>query len=390
MKILLVNDYGVPAGGAERITIDLRDGLRARGHDARIFATTARPFPLPNDADDTCFGTNAWPQRLIQIWNPWAVRGLRRVLSTFAPDVVHVRMFLTELSPAILPLLSGVPALLHIGNHQTICPLNSRVLPDGSPCTERAGMPCHRAGCVSLPGLARTLLQFRQWRREQRVFRLIVANSQALADALIANGVNVRTIIRNGTRTGPPRPPLGDPPSIAFAGRLVRQKGVDVLLEAMVHVLQATPHARLVVAGEGPERAPIERMIEARSLGARVTLCGHLGRAELAARLSASWVQVVPSRYAETSANVIPEAMMRGTAVVATRTGGTHEIVRDGETGFLVPPNDAPALAAKLLALLADRSLAETMGRAGRAMALAELTTERMLDRFEEVYGGLR
>jgi glycosyltransferase involved in cell wall biosynthesis len=386
MKVLLVNDYGVPAGGAERITGDLRDGLRARGHDARIFATTAQPFPLPNEADDTCFGTNAWPQRLLQIWNPWAVRGLRRVLSSFAPDVVHVRMFLTELSPAILPSLAGVPALLHIGNHQTICPLNSRVLPDGSPCTVRAGTACHRLGCVSMPGLARTLLQFASWRRGQHVFRLIVANSQALAAALVTNGVKVNTVIRNGTRVMPPGPPLAHPPTIAFAGRLVGQKGVDVLIEAMALVARARPEVRLLVAGEGPERPHIERLIEARSLGDRVTLSGHLGRTDLAARLAGSWVHVVPSRYAETSANVIPEAMMRGTAVVATRTGGTDEIVRNGETGFVVPPNDAPALAAKLLDLVADRSLAEVMGRAGRQIALAELTTERMLDRFEEAY----
>ena len=156
---LLVNDYGVLAGGAERITVDLRDGLRSRGHDVRLFASTAEPFRPPNEADDTCFGTNAWPHRVLQVANPWAILRLRGLLAEFRPDVVHVRMFLSQLSPRILPLLAGIPSLLHVGNHQTICPINTITLPDGSPCTFRAGAACRRQGCVSSLGLARTVPQ---------------------------------------------------------------------------------------------------------------------------------------------------------------------------------------------------------------------------------------
>jgi glycosyltransferase involved in cell wall biosynthesis len=390
MKILLVNDYGVPAGGAERITVDLRDGLRGRGHDARIFATTARPFPLPNDADAVCFGTNGWPQRLLQVWNPAAVRGLRRMLSAFAPDVVHVRMFLMQLSPAILPLFERVPTLLHVGNYQTICPLNSRVLPDGSRCTVRAGLACYREGCVSALGLARTVAQFALWRRRERVFRAVVANSRAVADALTANGVEVTTVVRNGTRIVPARPPLADPPTVAFAGRLVAQKGLEVLVDAMARVRRSRSGVRVIVAGDGPDRQRLERVIAAHSLTDSVVLLGHLAFADLHERLAGAWVQVVPSRYGEGSANVIGEAMMRGTAVVASRTGGAHELVREGVTGFLVPANDPGELAERLLALVGNRSLAEAMGDAGRRAALAELTIDGMIDRFEDVYREIR
>lgn len=386
MKVLLLHDYGVLAGGAERITVDLREGLRARGHDARMFASTASPGPLPNEADDTCFGTNAWPQRFLQIANPSAVRGLRRLLSEFRPDVVHVRMFLTQLSPRILPLLADVPALLHVGNHQTICPINTRILPDGSGCAFRAGVACYRQGCVSSLGLARTALQFAQWRRHRDMFRLIVANSEALAAALRTNDVPVDVVIGNGTRIVPPRPLLDDPPTMAFAGRLVEQKGVDVLLQAMAIVRQHLPGTRLLIVGDGPDRGRIERLIDTLSLGDSVRMCGHIPHPALDALLGMAWVQVVPSRYPEPSANVIPEAMMRGTAVVGTNTGGTPEIVRDGVTGFIVPPCDAVSLAGRLLDVLRDRMLAERMGAAGRVVALAELTTDRMVDRFETVY----
>ena len=378
------------AGGAERITVDLRDGLRARGHDARLFASRARDFPLADEADFTCFGSNGWARRLVQVANPSAVRQLGRTLATFRPDVVHVRMFLTQLSPAILPLLGGTPSLLHVGNYQTICPLNTRILPDERTCTHRAGMACYQSGCVSAIGLARTVVQLGAWRRQRGVFKLIVANSEALAHTLRDNDVDVGRVIWNGTRVISPRPALTDPPTIVFAGRLMPRKGVDVLLRAMARVVERVPAARLVVAGEGPDRSRLERLIAELRLGTHVELCGHLTRPALDERLGVGWVQAVPSRYLEPFTNVLAEAMMRGTAVVATNTGGTAEVMRDGVTGFLVAAGDADALADRLLIVLGDRERAERMGAAGRQIALAELTTDHMVDRFEEAYAELR
>ena len=323
VKILLIHDYGVLAGGAERVTVEIRDGMRTRGHDARLFASTAQPFSLPNQADYTCFGTNAWPQRLLQVSNPSAVKGLRRVLREFQPDVAHVRMFLTQLSPGILPLLERIPTFLHVGNHQTICPINTRILPDESVCTFRAGVACYKQGCVSGFGLARTIVQLRSWRRKRGVFRMIVANSHALARTLRENDVPVRAVIWNGTRVVCQRPPLAEPPLVAYAGRLVPQKGVDVLLRAMPIVARRVPAARLLVAGEGPDRPRLESIMDALSLREHVIMAGHIARPQLDERLSAAWVQAVPSRYPEPFANVIAEAMMRGTALVTTATGGS-------------------------------------------------------------------
>jgi glycosyltransferase involved in cell wall biosynthesis len=389
MKILLVNDYGVLAGGAERITVDLRDGLRARGHDARLLASSAGSPARASLADFTCRGSNGAGRLLLQAWNPWAVRRLRQVLAEFRPDIVHVRMFLTQLSPAVLKWLPPDRSLLHIGNHQTICPLNTRVLPDGSRCGVRAGVECHRQGCVSAFGLGRTLLQMGAWRRHASVFRRVVANSHAIAATLRENGVRVDTVIPNGTRVVPPRPPLTGPPTVVFAGRLVEQKGLDLLVRAMAIVVTRQPDARLLIVGEGPDRARIGDLVAELELGDHVEWCGHIPHPALTGYLGAGWVQVLASRSPEPGANVIPEAMMRGTAVVATRFDGAPEGLQDTVTGFLVAPFDAPALADRLVALLGDRALAERMGQAGRDIALAELTTDLMIDRFEAVYAAL-
>ena len=97
---------------------------------------------------------------------------------------------------------------------------------------------------------------------------------------------------------------------------------------------------------------------------------------------SGAWVQVVPSRWREPFGNVAAEAMMRGTAVIATLGGGLSEIVRDERTGILVPPNNVDALASALLGLLSDRRRAECLGGGGREFALSHLTEEIFVDRF--------
>lgn len=386
MKVLIVNDYGTLGGGAEHMSIALRDGLRRRGHDARLFASDARHADLPNVADDVCFGSESPVRRLLQVANPWAVGRLRSVLSAFRPDVVHVRMFLSQLSPLILPLLYGRPSLLHVVNYQTICPVNTKVLADGSACHHRAGMVCHREGCVSLAGVVRTSVQLGLWRRWRDAFDVIVANSDATRRRLRAEGIEVTETIRNGVPVRPARPRLSSPPTAAFAGRLVAKKGVDVLVRAMARVSERLPEARLLIAGDGPARHDIERLIVRCGVERQVTLLGHRPRAEMEALLAGAWVQAVPSVWEEPFGLVAAEAMMRGTAVVATRAGGLAEQVRDGETGCLVPLGDVDALAGALLTILSDAALAEAMGASGRTIALAELREDLAVDRFVHVY----
>jgi glycosyltransferase involved in cell wall biosynthesis len=186
-----------------------------------------------------------------------------------------------------------------------------------------------------------------------------------------------------------PRPPLADPPAVAFAGRLTDVKGVDVLLRAMATIVGQVPSARLIVAGEGVERRRLERLADSLGLRASVSFLGHIPRPALDERLASAWVQAVPSSYPEPSANVVPEAMMRGTAVVASDVGGTPEMITEGTTGFLVPARDSERLAARLLDVLRDRALAERLGAAAREVALARLSTDAMVDKFEAIYASL-
>jgi glycosyltransferase involved in cell wall biosynthesis len=144
------------------------------------------------------------------------------------------------------------------------------------------------------------------------------------------------------------------------------------------------------MVGDGPERPRLERVAAELQIASRITWTGQLPRAESQRPLLPAWLQVVPSLWAEPFGLVAAEAMMRGTAVIASQTGGLGEIVQHGETGLHVPPGDVEALARAMRRLLEDRDLAERMGRAGRAAALARYSESAAVDKIEQLYQYIR
>jgi glycosyltransferase involved in cell wall biosynthesis len=388
-RVLLLNDLGTPSGGAEIQIIKIRDSLRQRGVDARLFASTADDGTGANQADARCFGTTSLLRTPLQVANPSAYRRLRRLLDDFQPDVVHVQMFLTQLSPLILPLLTSIPSIYHVGWYRPVCPLGTKMLPDGSECRVRAGRACHDNGCLRWHNWGLLMGQRSLFRRWWQTFDRIIAVSASIRDELAADDIGPVEVMWNPVVDRAARPRLSSPPTVAYAGRLVPEKGVGVLLLAFSDAVKEIPDARLLILGDGPEREVLERRAADLGLQARVKFLGHVAPAEAEEGLASAWVQAVPSRWREPFGNVAAEAMMRGTAVVASASGGLAEFVQDGETGLLVRPGDPHALSRALVRLLGDRELAERMGHRGREFARTNLQLDAYLDRLLEIYAAV-
>jgi glycosyltransferase involved in cell wall biosynthesis len=386
VRVLLVNDYGTPTGGAELQTLRFRDLLRERGHEALMFTSDARPGGVALASDVQCRGTQGPGRKVLQAVNPWAAASLRRVIGEFRPDIVHLRMFLSQLSPLVLREVRDTPALLHVVNYQLICPLNTKRLPDGSRCGVRAGAVCQTTGCVSVAGRMRFAVQRRMWGAWHDAIDMVIANSRWTANRLAADGIGMDGHVAYGVPALQPRPPLAHVPTVAFVGRLFMKKGVDVLLRAMPRVRAAVPDVHLHVVGDGPERAGLETLARDLELADGVTFHGFVPRSDISTLLGDAWLQVVPSVYEEPFGVVTIEAMMRGTALVATNAGGPTEVVREGETGFLVPPGDINALAEAVIRVLCDRGLAERLGRNAYAIARQEFTDASSIDRVLALY----
>ncbi len=142
-------------------------------------------------------------------------------------------------------------------------------------------------------------------------------------------------------------------PRVGFVGRLHPQKSVDVLVRALAVL---GPGAHLVIGGEGPARPALERLVRQLGLSDRVTFLGLVAHDDVPAVLRALDVAALPSRYEELGTGLV-EAMACGLPVVASRTGGIPDVVRDGENGLLAEHGDVAGTAAALRRLLGDADL---------------------------------
>jgi glycosyltransferase involved in cell wall biosynthesis len=174
---------------------------------------------------------------------------------------------------------------------------------------------------------------------------------------------------------------------VVAAGRLSPEKGFGVLVEAAESVLRADPAAGVVLFGEGVLRPDLERRANELGLAGRFVMPGF--RTDLDAILPAADVVVLPS-FTEGLPNVALEASAAGVPVVATAVGGTPEVVADGETGFLVPPGDPDALAAKLRELLTDPGLRVRLGNAGMRRMRELFTFEAQAAAYLKLFDTLR
>jgi glycosyltransferase involved in cell wall biosynthesis len=322
----------------------------------------------------------------VETANPSAYRRLRAAIREFRPQVVHANIFLTQLSPLVLPLLREVPSIYHVCWYRAVCPRGTKLLPDTTECRVRAGRACRRSGCLTrrawvLAETQRALL--RSW---FDVFDRVLAISERVQERLELDGLRVDGVLGVAVEPRGPRPPLTDPPTAVYAGRLVPEKGVDVLLRAFARTRGLVPGARLVVAGDGPERTRVEQLARELGLDGSLTLTGYLPQPELERRLDAGWVQALPSLWSEPLGAVVDEALMRGTAVVASSSAGAAAAVAESGAGVLVAAGDEIALADALTGLLGDRERAEALGALGRRYALERAPAGRGVDEAVAVY----
>lgn len=176
---------------------------------------------------------------------------------------------------------------------------------------------------------------------------------------------------------------IGDAPLAGVVARLEEQKGHRYLLDAFVNVRAEIPRARLLLAGSGPQDAALRAQAAALGLGEAVIFAGF--RDDVDRVMAALDLFVLPSLW-EGFGLVLLEAMRAGRAIVATSVSAIPEIVADEETGLLVPPRDAGALAEAVVSLLRDPGRRAVMGAAGRARLQSAFSVAAMVEATVEIY----
>lgn len=388
MKVLLVHCRYRSPSGEEAVVERERALLSEAGHDVELVEFT-------NDR-----GRASTVDLALAVHNPVAVRRLRSALAAFGPDVVHVHNTWFAASPAVMAeaKASGVATIATLHNYRAVCAA-ATLRRDGAACDEcLAGSvrPAVRHRCVngslvqSTVGAAVVAVRRRAEARDRLVDRYI-APTAALRDLVVAGGIprdRITVIPHFGPDPGPPVAFEQRARTLVYAGRLSEEKGIDVAVEAWSRLVDRPDDARFLVIGEGP----LEDHLRQRAIPG-VEFLGRRPPAEVAATLATARLAVVPSVWSEPFGLFILEAMTAGVGVVASSSGGAPEFLRDG-AGWIVPPGDPAALAARLELLLApgDASdeLVRAAGEAARTRATTEYSGRSHLRQLEDIYRVVR
>lgn len=356
--------------GVPRHVLDLSAGLIARGHAVEVIAGRSEPgegslFEEARSRNIPVESVESLQRAVAPGADLAAFAALFRKIRQSRCQIVHTHISKAGVLGRLAARLAGAPAVVHtfhglveeVGGHS----IRSRLFLAGERLAARAS-------------------------------DRLIAVSQDTADRLQAMGIGVPSqyaVIRNGIdleRFDPAavreRAPVAGSPLIGTIASLTPEKGVDLLLEAVPGLAARYPGLRLCLVGDGPLRPALQEQAQRLGVADRVEFAGNV--AEVRPYLAAFDLFVLSSRR-EGMGRVLLEAMAMSCPVVATRAGGIPELVRHGQNGYLVPPEDPAALKAAICELLQDPPQREALGQAGRE-AVRDFGLEGMIDRVEELY----
>jgi glycosyltransferase involved in cell wall biosynthesis len=369
---LITSSYAPHVGGVETHVAEVARALTARGSSVEVWAVDRgerMDAELPERFPVRCLPTPLPARRVASLvrfglrapgaWAQW-VRAFRR----FRPDVLHVHCFGPNgLYALALHRRIGTP--LVVTSHGETTGDDDNVFAQSALLRRGLRSALAEAVAVTAPS--------------EHVLSDLRARFGLTGGVVVPNGVTRDMAQDRGMRA---RLPAGT--YLAAVGRLGRMKGFDLLLEAFARVRSTGTDVRLVIAGDGPERAALQDQAAVLGVGDVVDFLGWCSPGEVAAVLAGSWALVVPSR-SEAFGIAALEAWRAETALVMTNRGGAAEFVRDGEDGILVDPQDVDALAAAIRRVLTDPPLRARLANAG-ADRVAEFTWERVADRYLPLY----
>ena len=384
---LITSSYAPHVGGVETHVAEVARALTARGIAVEVWAVDRGEragaehldaFPvryLPTPLPARRAGSLAlFAGRAPGAWSQWT-RAHRR----FRPDALHVHCFGPNgLYALALHRRFGTP--LVVTSHGETTGDDDNVFAQSALLRRGLRDALARAAAVTAPS--------------EYVLRDLRARFDLTDGAVVPNGVALDVPQDPGILSRLPHAPY-----LAAVGRLGRMKGFDLLLDAFALLRDGSEAAlgvfaagtapagtdiRLVIAGDGPERAALEELVAARGLGDVVDFLGWCSPAEVATVLAGSRALVVPSR-SEAFGIAALEAWRAGTALVMTNRGGAGEFVRDGKDGLLVDPEDVAVLAGAIGRVLADPLLRDRLATAG-AERVAGFTWDRVAERYLQVY----
>jgi glycosyltransferase involved in cell wall biosynthesis len=219
----------------------------------------------------------------------------------------------------------------------------------------------------------------------------LIANSSATAKRLLELGADESKVVHiPATPNYPdPREPTHAPtpePSILFAGRVIEEKGPDLLVEAMPEILKIQPAAKLRIAGSGALDESLRRRVEELNLNEVVTFLGWQNSQDLRREMQSATILVAPSRMIEGQNLVVTEALSVGCPVITTPRGGVLDLVKDKETGIVIMAPESAAIAKAVIHCLDNPEMLDQFSNNGFRHFQGNFSRKEIVERTVRLY----
>ncbi len=401
-RLLFVSNYYPPhaLGGYEMWCHEVATGLRARGHEVSVL-TSRLPGRRPSAPEEgpvyrTLYleleggllhtvGRLSWTRDRRERQN---LAQVERLLQEIQPDrVILWGMWNVPRSvPALLERAMPGRVLYYLCDYWPTLPsayLQRWQEPARHPALKVAkrclarGFAARAARPLPTLALERPVCVSHALQRE-----LMARGAQVAHGTVLYGGIDVTPYARQRPEPRAPHAPL----RLVFLGRLVPDKGLHTLLEALAHLpapVQRTLSLDIFGRGDPGYEARLRAQAQQSPMAPQIRFHGQIPHERVPRALAGRHVLVFPSEWPEPFARTVLEAMAAGLAVVGSTAGGTPEILVEKETGLLFPPGDAQALASQLLRLAQDEPLRRQIAAQGQRRVLQHFTLARMVEDFE-------
>lgn len=368
MKVLMVNKFLYPNGGSETYIFEIGKQLVRMGHEVQYFGMEHEGRIVGNRAESYTFNMDFHTGKLQKLLYPFKIiystearKKIRRVLDDFGPDVVHLNNFNFQLTPSIIYEIRKyekekkrpVRIVFTAHDYQLVCPNHLMMLPQNGEMCERClgGHPgnCAKYNCIhgskvkSVLGSAEGKLY--QTLHTYRQIDKIICPSRFMEEKLsTSRDLKGRTVMLHNFVNREKGEMLQKEDYVLYFGRFCQEKGTKTLLA----VCRSLPDIPFVFAGGGPMEAEVN---EVSNIENRGFLSGEI----LLRTIQKARFSVFPSEWYENCPFSVMETQVYHTPVIASKLGGTPELLADGETGELFEGGNEEQLRTKILALWNDR-----------------------------------
>lgn len=395
MRILLVNKFHYLRGGSEKYYFELATLLKNHGHTVAFFSMKNENNITTGDkeyfVDEIDMNTGSKLEALNVIYSKKNKALMEKALEEFKPDIVHINNFQRQLSASIIDAVKekNIPLIMTAHDLNPICPA-SIMLYNGEVCEDcitRGYTSCIKKKCIKNSTLKSVLgyIEKKYYDLHKMFCKVdcIISPSEFNKNQLLKGRLkyNDITVIHNFVNeTEEAEYTLGD--CAFYFGRLSKEKGILNLVEAINNI----SGARLIIAGDGPERENIEAYIKEHKLEDRITLLGYLNQDGIRENIRKCRFVAVPSICFENCPYSVLEAMEIGKPIIGSRIGGIPELVKDNVNGYTYAYDSINELTDKLKILFENDEKVKKFSDNSKRLYKENYSAEAYYNKLMKVY----